>query len=76
MIDRLRRKGMTRIVALAVIGLMSAAPAEALDLTGTPKLQSLGDCGRAGVRRQRHRSAGAAAELRGDRPGRGELLRQ
>lgn len=41
MIDRLRRTGMTRIVALSIIGLMSAAPAQALDLTGTPKLESL-----------------------------------
>jgi rare lipoprotein A len=41
MIDRLRRKGMKRVVALSVIGLMSAAPAQALDLTGSPKLKSL-----------------------------------
>jgi rare lipoprotein A len=32
---------MTRIVALALIGLMSAAPAEAVDLAGSPRLQSL-----------------------------------
>jgi rare lipoprotein A len=41
MIDRLRRKGMTRIVALSCIGLMSAAPAQAIDLAGSPRLQSL-----------------------------------
>jgi rare lipoprotein A len=41
MIDRLRRKGMTRVVALSLIGLMGAAPAQALDLTGNPRLESL-----------------------------------
>jgi rare lipoprotein A len=41
MIDRLRRKGMTRIVALSLIGLMSAAPAQAIDLSATPRLQSI-----------------------------------
>jgi rare lipoprotein A len=41
MIDRMRRKGMTRFVALTLIGLMSAAPAQAIDLSGTPRLQSL-----------------------------------
>ena len=41
MIERLRRKGMTRIVALSCIGLMSAAPAQAIDLTASPRLQSL-----------------------------------
>ncbi|HEY1604558.1 MAG TPA: septal ring lytic transglycosylase RlpA family protein [Allosphingosinicella sp.] len=41
MIERLRRKGMTRIVALSLIGLMSAAPAEAVDLAGSARLQSL-----------------------------------
>jgi rare lipoprotein A len=41
MIDRLRRKGMTRVVALSLIGLMSAAPAQALDLAASPRLQSL-----------------------------------
>ncbi|MEA3001380.1 MAG: rare lipoprotein [Sphingomonadales bacterium] len=41
MIDRMRRRGMSRIVALTVVGLMSAAPAQAVDLAGTPRLQSL-----------------------------------
>jgi rare lipoprotein A len=41
MIDRLRRKGMSRIAALSLIGLMSAAPAQAIDLAASPKLQSL-----------------------------------
>jgi rare lipoprotein A len=41
MIDRIRRKGMTRAVALALIGLMSTAPAQAIDLAGSPRLQSL-----------------------------------
>lgn len=41
MIDRLRRKGMTRIVALSLIGLMSAAPAQAIDLGAAPRLQSI-----------------------------------
>jgi rare lipoprotein A len=41
MIDRMRRKGMTRIVALTLVGLMSAAPAQAVDLAGAPRLQSL-----------------------------------
>jgi rare lipoprotein A len=41
MIDRMRRKGMTRIVALSFIGLMSTAPAQAVDVTGSPRLQSL-----------------------------------
>ncbi|HEX5183496.1 MAG TPA: septal ring lytic transglycosylase RlpA family protein [Allosphingosinicella sp.] len=41
MIERLRSRGMTRIVALSLIGLMSAAPAEAVDLAGSPRLQSL-----------------------------------
>lgn len=40
MIDRMRRKGMTRVVALSLIGLMSAAPARA-DLAASPRLQSL-----------------------------------
>ena len=41
MIDRLRRKGMMRFVALTLIGLMSAAPAQAVDLAGSPRLESL-----------------------------------
>jgi rare lipoprotein A len=41
MIELLRRRGMTRIVALALIGLVSAAPAQAADLTASPRLQSL-----------------------------------
>ena len=41
MIDRMGRKGMSRTFALALIGLMSAAPAEAIDLGGSPRLQSL-----------------------------------
>ena len=41
MIDRLRRKGMTRVLALSLIGLMSAAPAQAIDLGAAPRLQSL-----------------------------------
>jgi rare lipoprotein A len=41
MIERLRRKGMTRIVALALIGLASAAPSQAADLGGKQRLQSL-----------------------------------
>ena len=41
MIERMRRKGMTRSVALALIGLMSAAPAQAVDLGASPRLQSL-----------------------------------
>jgi rare lipoprotein A len=41
MIDRMRRRGMTRFVALTLIGLMSAAPAQAIDLAGSPRLQSL-----------------------------------
>lgn len=41
MIDRMRRKGMSRTVALALIGLMSAAPAQAIDLGASPRLQSL-----------------------------------
>jgi rare lipoprotein A len=41
MIDRMRRKGMTRIVALTLVGLISAAPAQAVDLAGAPRLQSL-----------------------------------
>ncbi|MDB5694264.1 MAG: septal ring lytic transglycosylase RlpA family protein [Alphaproteobacteria bacterium] len=41
MIDRMRRRGMTRIVTLTLVGLMSAAPAQAADLAGTPRLQSL-----------------------------------
>jgi rare lipoprotein A len=43
MIERMRRKGMTRMVALSLIGLMSAAPAQAVDLAGNPRLQSLAD---------------------------------
>jgi rare lipoprotein A len=41
MIERMRRKGMTRIAALSLIGLISAAPAQAVDLAGNPRLQSL-----------------------------------
>ena len=41
MIERMRRRGMTRIAALSLIGLMSAAPAQAVDLPGSPRLQSL-----------------------------------
>ena len=41
MIERMRRRGMTRAVALALIGLMSAAPAQAADLAASPRLQSL-----------------------------------
>jgi rare lipoprotein A len=41
MIDRMRRKGMARIAALSLIGLMCTAPAQAVDLGGTPRLQSL-----------------------------------
>jgi rare lipoprotein A len=41
MIERMRRKGMTRAVALTLIGLMSAAPAQAVDLAASPRLQSL-----------------------------------
>src|SRR3954464_15494511 len=41
MIDRMRRTGMTRIVALSLIGLMSTAPAQAVDVAGSPRLQSL-----------------------------------
>jgi rare lipoprotein A len=41
MIDRIRRKGTTRIVALTLVGLMSAAPARAVDLGASPRLQSL-----------------------------------
>ena len=38
MIDRLRRKGTTRSVALALIGLVTTAPAQAIDLGSAPKL--------------------------------------
>jgi rare lipoprotein A len=41
MIDRIRRRGMTRIVALTLVGLTSAAPAQAVDLGASPRLQSL-----------------------------------
>ena len=41
MIDRMRRKGTTRAVALALIGLMSAAPAQAVTLAGSARLQTL-----------------------------------
>jgi rare lipoprotein A len=41
MIDRMRRRGMSRIVALTFAGLIGAAPAQAVDLAGTPRLQSL-----------------------------------
>ena len=41
MIDRIRRKGMTRIAAVSLIGLMSAAPAQAIDRAASPRLQSL-----------------------------------
>jgi peptidoglycan lytic transglycosylase len=41
MIDRRRRKGMSRILALTLVGLMSAAPAQAVDLGASPRLQSL-----------------------------------
>ena len=41
MIDRLRRRGMTRIIALSLIGLMTTAPAQAIDLGSAPRLQSL-----------------------------------
>ena len=41
MIDRIRRKGMTRIAAVSLIGLMSAAPAQAIDIAASPRLQSL-----------------------------------
>jgi len=41
MIERMLGKGMKRIVALSFIGLMSAAPAQAINLPGTPRLQSL-----------------------------------
>jgi rare lipoprotein A len=40
MIDRMRRKGMARVVALSLIGLISTAPAQAVDVAG-PRLQSL-----------------------------------
>jgi rare lipoprotein A len=43
MIEWMRRKGMSRIVALSLIGLMSAAPAQAVDLAGNPRLQSLAE---------------------------------
>jgi len=41
MIERMRRKGMTRVVALSLVALMSAAPAQAVDTAATPRLQSL-----------------------------------
>jgi rare lipoprotein A len=41
MIDRIRRRGMTRIVALTLVGLASAAPAQAVDPGASPRLQSL-----------------------------------
>ena len=45
MIERMLGKGMSRIVALSFIGLMSAAPAQAIDLPGAPRLQSLEEAG-------------------------------
>ena len=41
MIERMRRKGMARAVALTLIGLMCTAPAQAIDLSASPRLQSL-----------------------------------
>ncbi|MFL6861739.1 MAG: septal ring lytic transglycosylase RlpA family protein [Allosphingosinicella sp.] len=41
MIDRLRRKGISRIAALSLIGLICSAPAQAIDLGASPRLQSL-----------------------------------
>src|SRR4051794_36034099 len=40
MIERMRRKGMARFVALSLIALVSTAPAQAVDIAG-PRLQSL-----------------------------------
>jgi rare lipoprotein A len=41
MIDLMRRKGKTRVAMLTLIGLISAAPAKAVDLAASPRLQSL-----------------------------------